>query len=154
MSCAVGAFAFVLFAGGALAGVHPASADHVIRILPASPSYAGDAKDQEIRMTAILETGNSIDVVRVTLDAGTSSEKVYEFDVSGRAIRADDGLADAHCNPSFRSDGYSIGPSVIDCSVIVDDSILAAGTHQIRSEIVTEIGTFTDDSELILLASG
>jgi hypothetical protein len=154
MSCVVGAFAFVLLGAGAFTGAHPTTADHVIRILSVSPSYAGDTKDQEIRMTAKLETGNSIDVIRVTLDAGTPSEKIYEFDVSGRAIGADDGLADAHCNASFGSDGYSIGPSVIDCSVLVDDSILAAGTHQIRSEIVTEIGTFTDDSELVLLAAG
>ncbi len=151
---AAAVFAFVLLGGGAISGVHPASAGDVIRILPAPPSYVGDATDQEIRIRAILETGNSIEIVRVTLNAGTASEKVYEFDINGNMIRADAGLANAHCDASFRGDGYSIGPSVIDCTVVLDDSILAVGIHQIRSELVTEIGTFTDDSELILLAAG
>ncbi len=150
----VGAFAFVLLGAGAISGVHPASADDVIRILPMSPSYIGDATDQEIRIRAVLETGNSIDIIRITLDAGTASEKVYEFDINGKVIRADAGLAEAYCDASFRSDGYSIGPSVVDCNVVLDRSILAAGTYQIRSELVTEIGIFADDSELILLAIG
>jgi hypothetical protein len=101
----------------------------------------------EIRIRAVLETGNSVDMIRITLDSGTADEKFYEFDINGRVIRADAGLADAHCNASFESDGYSVGPSVVDCNVALDKSVLAAGTHHIRSELVSEIGVFTDDSE-------
>jgi hypothetical protein len=101
----------------------------------------------EIRISADLETGNSIDTIRIKLDSGTVGEKFYEFDINGKVIRADAGLADAYCDASFRSDGYSVGPSVVDCSVVLDKSILAAGTHQIRSELVSEIGVFADDSE-------
>lgn len=151
--CVVGTFAFVLLGGGAISDLL-ASADAVIRILPTQPSYVGDAKFLDIRIRAISETGNSIDMIRITLDDETAAEKVYELDISGKVIRADTGLADASCDASFRSDGYSIGPSVVDCNLFLDKSVLAAGTHQIKSELITEIGIFTDDSQLTLHESG
>lgn len=146
--------AFVLLGAGAISDVLPASADPVIRILPTQPSYAGDSTHQEMRITAIPETGNSIDMIRITLDDRTADEKIYELDINGKVIRADEGLADAYCDARFRSDGYSIGPSVIECSVVLDKSIMATGTHQIKSELVTEIGIFADDSEFTLPESG
>jgi hypothetical protein len=117
--------------------------------MPTRPYYASDAMDLEIRISAVLETGNSIDKIGITLDSGKAAEKFYEFDINGKVIRADAGLADAFCDASYRSDGYSVGPSVVDCSVVLDKSILAAGTHQIRSELVSEIGVFSDDSEFM-----
>ena len=147
------AFTFFLLGLGAIPSLHPASAYPVIRILPTQPSFASEALDL-ISIRAILETGNSVDMIRITLDDGMAVEKVYEFDIDGKVIRADAGLSDAYCDARFRSDGYSIGPSVVDCNVVLDRSILAAGTHQIKSELVTEIGIFADDSELTLLASG
>lgn len=146
-------FGFVLLVAEAASNLHPASADPVIKILPAQPSYAGDAIDL-IRIRAILETGNPIDMIRITLDDGTADERVYEFDINGKVIRADAGLADAACEATFRSDGYSIGSSVVDCTVVLDKSTLAAGSHQIKSELVTDTGIFTDESELVLHASG
>jgi hypothetical protein len=118
-------------------------------ILP-TPSHANDGKELEIRIRAALETGNSIDMIRITLDPGTAGEKFYEFDINGRVIRADAGLADANCQASFESDGYSVGPSVVDCNVVLDKSVLTAGTHHIRSELVSEIGVFADDSEYMI----
>ena len=145
----LGAFAFLLLAGLAIPGLHTASADPTIRILPLQPSYASDAMDLEIRINAVLETGNSIDMIRITLDSGTADEKVYEFDINGKVIRADAGLTDAHCDASFRSHGYSIGSFVVNCNVVLDKSILIAGTHQMSAELVSEIGVFSDNSEFM-----
>ena len=144
------AFVFILLGAGAVSAVHTANADPVIRILLPQPSYAGDTMD--LRIKAVLETGNPIDTIRITLDDGTADEKVYELDINGKVIKADAGLADASCDAIFRSDGYSVGPSVVDCIIVLDSSVLAAGTHHIKSELVTEIGIFADDSELRLLS--
>ncbi len=142
----VSAFAFFLLGTVAIPGLHTASADPIIRISPPQPYYASDA-ELEIGVNVVLGTGNSIDMIRITLDSGTVNEKFYEFDINGKVRRADAGLAGAYCDPRFNSDGYSIGLSGVDCCVVLDKSVLAAGTHKIRSELVSEIGVFSDDSQ-------
>ena len=140
-----GVLAFSLFGAAAMANIRSANADPAINIwsIP-SISYKNDGMNQVIGLKALLETGNFVDVIRVIVDEGTANERVYEFEANGDDVSTDTGFVDASCKATFFSDGYAIGPSQIDCKLVLDKTTFTTGLHQAKMELVMDSGTFTD----------
>jgi hypothetical protein len=150
----VSLLAFALLGAGVLANARPASADPSINIwsIP-SISHKFDGMNQVIGVKALLETGDFVDVIRVIVDPGTGEELVYEFEANGDEVSTDDGFIDVFCKATFFSNGYAIGPSKVDCKLVLDKDSFDVGTHPTRLELELDSGTFTDNSQFRLLSS-
>ena len=108
--------------------------------------------NQVVGVKALLETGDFVEVIRVIVNP-TGDSHVYEFEANGDEISTDDGFIDVSCRATFFTDGYAIGPSEIDCKLVLDKSEFGAGTHNTRMELEMDSGTFTDTSKFRLLSS-
>ena len=149
----VSALAFSLFGSAVMSSARTASAAPAINIwsIP-SISYVSDGMNQVVGVKALLETGDFVQVIRVIVNP-TGDSHVYEFEANGDEVSTDDGFIDVSCRATFFTDGYAIGPSEIDCKLVLDKSEFGAGTHNTRMELEMDSGTFTDTSKFRLLSS-
>jgi len=115
-------------------------------------SRIDDGHYQLLRLKFHLDNINSIAMIKVTLDQGTAQEKVLTFKADGTIIAKDPAFVSVDGKTKFKTgSGYfAIKSADGKFRIAIDKSKLIAGFHTALAEVVTDVGTFSDDSFFIL----
>lgn len=116
-------------------------------------SLVDDGNSQLLKLQFKLETGNKLEVIRVTIDKGTADEKVAEFDGQGHILSADPAFELVFGSTKLLSDGYAVGPAEGKFIVAMNKDELGEGTHAAFAEVVLDVGTLTAQDKFTLVAS-
>jgi hypothetical protein len=115
-------------------------------------SRIDDGNFQILRLKFNLDTGNPLDLIRITIDQGTPDEKVLEFDGSGDIISADPAFVSVDGSITIKTDGYVLTKLSGKFKIAMDKEALGVGEHDAIAEIITTGETVTDDAHFRLRA--
>ena len=123
-----------------------------LKALPKT-SLVDDGNNQLLELKFKLEEGTLFNFVRITIDEGTSHEKVLEFDADKNVLTpADPTFVLIFGKITLLSDGYAIGKSTGKFEIVMDKTELGEGHHTALAEVVLNGGddvlTGTDDFTL------
>lgn len=115
-------------------------------------SRIDDGNYQILRLKFNLETGNPLEKIRITLDQGTSEEKVLEFNGNGDIITADSAFVSVDGSVKFKTDGYLLSKLSGKFKIAIDKTEMTVGEHDALAEIITTGETLMDDAQFKLRA--
>jgi hypothetical protein len=116
-------------------------------------SLVDDGNSQLLKLQFKLETGNKLEVIRVTIDKSSAEEKVVEFDGQGHILSADPAFELVFGSTTLLSDGYAVGPAEGKFIIAMNKNELGDGTHTAFAEVVLDVGTLTAEDKFTLEAS-
>ncbi|HJS81265.1 MAG TPA: CARDB domain-containing protein, partial [Nitrososphaera sp.] len=115
-------------------------------------SRVDDGNFQILRLKFELDTGNPLEKIRVTVDAGTPDEKVLEFNANGDVLTADPAFVSVDGSIKIKTDGYVLTKLSGKFKIAMDKEALGVGEHEALAEIITTGETTTDDAHFRLRA--
>jgi len=115
-------------------------------------SRIDDGNNQILRLHFNLDTGNPLDKIRITLDEGTSEEKVLEFDGNGNVLTSDPAFVFVDGSIKIKTDGYLLTKLSGKFKIAIDKTQLTVGEHDALAEIITTGETVQDDAHFKLRA--
>ena len=115
-------------------------------------SRIDDGNNQILRLHFNLDTGNPLNKIRITLDEGTSEEKVLEFDGNGNVLTSDPAFVFVDGSIKIKTDGYLLTKLSGKFKIAIDKTELTVGEHDALAEIITTGETLTDDAHFRLRA--
>jgi hypothetical protein len=117
-------------------------------------SRIDDGNYQILRLHFVLDTGNPLLKIRITLDPGTLDEKVLEFDGNGNILVGDPAFVSVDGSIKFKTEGdgyYFLSKLKGKFKIAVDKTELAVGDHDALAEIIrTDLETAQDDAHFKL----
>lgn len=121
-------------------------------------SCIDDGKLQILRLKFNLENVNPLEKVRITLDPGTSEEKILEFDGNGAILVSDPAFVSVDGSIKFKTDGYYFLLAHLKgkFKIGIDKGELTIGDHDALAEIFTQGASSTpsDTASFKLKACG
>lgn len=115
-------------------------------------SRIDDGNYQILRLKFNLETANPLQKIRITLDEGTSEEKVFEFDGNGNIITPNAAFVSVDGSIKFVTDGYTLSKLKGKFKIMIDKTQLTVGEHDALAEVITTGETVSDDAHFKLRA--
>lgn len=115
-------------------------------------SRIDDGNFQILRLNFNLDTGNPLDKIVITIDEGTSEEKVLEFNGNGDVLSADPVFVFVDGSIKIKTDGYLLTKLSGKFKIALDKTQLTVGEHDALAEIITTGETITDDAHFRLRA--
>ena len=125
------------------------SSDIKLEALP-KQSLIDDGNSQLLKLQFKLDTGNSLKIIRVTIDKTTNYPKVIEFDGSGKILSKDPAFQLVYGSTTMLSDGYAVGPAKGKFVIAMDKTAFSEGNHQALAEVVLDTGTLSAQDQFTL----
>jgi hypothetical protein len=117
-------------------------------------SRIDDGNLQILRLKFALDSGNPLDRIRITLDKGTSEERVFEFDANGKTITPNDAFVLVDGSVKFKTDGYMLQELRGKFKIGIDKTKLTVGEHDALAEVIREGGAMVSDTAHFKLRAG